>query len=257
MKRNIERIGEENYNNFGTLMRIVEYMSTSDIIVEFQDEYKFRKKTSYINFKNGRVKNPYDKIAFGVACIGNGKYGSWKDSRNDKGTYLAWTNMLQRCYTDIKGKNDAYYGIVKVCEEWLNFQNFAEWYESNYYNIPNERLHIDKDIKSSGCKLYSPDTCILIPQSINEVIRDNYRKTKDFDLPATIRRCDKGYKVKFRKENLGEYSTVDECLKKYNEKKISYIRELVNGYGDLLPKEVVEILLQWRPQTFKKYEQIK
>lgn len=247
MKCEIEHVGEENYNTFGTLMRIIEYIDSNNIIIEFQDKYKFRKKTQYVNFRTGRVKNPYDTIVFGVACLGSGKYGSWKDERNSKGTYKAWINMLQRCYVDMRGKYASYYGIVKVCEEWLNFQNFAEWYESNYYDIPNERLHIDKDIKSSGCKLYSPDTCILIPQSINEVIRDNYRKTMDSDLPATIRRCNKGYRVKFRSENLGEYNTVDECLEKYNEKKINYIKELVEGYGDLLPKEVAETLLQWRP----------
>lgn len=243
----MSHIGEENYNNYGTLMKIIEYINSNDITVEFQDEYKFKKKTQYVNFRTGRVKNPYDTIVFGVACLGNGKYGSWKDERNSKGTYKAWINMLQRCYVDMKGKYAAYYGIVKVCEEWLNFQNFAEWYESNYYDIPNERLHIDKDIKSSECKLYSPDTCILIPQSINEVIRENYRKAQDSDLPVTIRRCDKGYKVKFRKDNLGEYETVEECIDIYNKKKVDYIKELVEGYGDLLPKEVAETLLQWRP----------
>lgn len=247
MKCDIEHIGEENYNSFGTLMRVVEYIDSNNITVEFQDEYKFRKKTQYVNFRTGRVKNPYDTIVFGVACLGSGKYGSWKDERNSKGTYKAWINMLQRCYVDMKGKYAAYYGIVKVCEEWLNFQNFAEWYESHYYDIPNERLHIDKDIKSSKCKLYSPDTCILIPQSINEVVRDNYRKSKDFDLPVTIRRGNNGYQVSFRGEKFGEYNTVDECLEKYNEKKINYIKELVEGYGDLLPKEVAETLLQWKP----------
>ena len=247
MKQEIEHIGEENYNSYGTLMKIVEYIDSNNITIEFQDEYRFRKKTQYVNFRTGRVKNPYDTIVFGVGRLGSGKYGSWKDERNGKGTYKAWINMLQRCYVDMNGKYPAYYGIVKVCEEWLNFQNFAEWYESNYYDIPNERLHIDKDIKSSGCKLYSPDTCILIPQSINEVIRDNYRKTIDSDLPVTIRRCNKGYRVKFRRENLGEYNTVDECLEKYNEKKINYIKELVDGYGDLLPKEVTDTILQWKP----------
>lgn len=247
MKSEIEHIGEENYNTYGTLMKVVEYIDSNNITVEFQDEYRFKKNTQYVNFRTGRVKNPYDTIVFGVACLGSGKYGSWKDERNSKGTYKAWINMLQRCYVDMKGKYAAYYGIVKVCEEWLNFQNFAEWYESNYYDIPNERLHIDKDIKSSGCKLYSPDTCILIPQSINEVIRNNYRKTKDSDLPATIRRCNEGYTATFKSENLGVYNTVDECLDIYNNKKVNYIRELVEGYGDLLPKEVAETLLQWRP----------
>ena len=128
----MNRLNEENYNSCGTLMKIVEYTTADNIIVEFQDEYKFRKKTQYVNFKTGRVKNPYDKIVYNVACIGSGKYGTWKDHRNSKGTYKAWLNMLQRCYVDVNGKYASYYGIVKVCEEWLDLQNFAEWYESNY-----------------------------------------------------------------------------------------------------------------------------
>ena len=94
MEQEIGHVGEENYNSFGTLMTIVEYINSNDITVEFQDEYRFRKKTQYVNFRMGRVKNPYDKIVYGVACIGSGKYGTWKDHRNSKGTYKAWLNML-------------------------------------------------------------------------------------------------------------------------------------------------------------------
>lgn len=239
-------VGEENYNTFGTLMRIIEYIDSSNIIVEFQDEFKYKKKTQYVNFKTGRVKNPYDKTVFGVGFLGDGEHGSWKNRRNSRDTYLVWVAMLQRCYVDLKGKQKPYYGIATVCDEWLNFQNFAEWYENHYYDIPNERLHIDKDIKIKNNKIYSPETCILIPQKINEIFRENNRKTTDADLPATIKRCDNGYKVRFRKENLGTYDTVDKCLNKYNEKKAIYIRELVEEYGNLLPTEVAEILLQWK-----------
>ena len=41
MKRT-DRIGEENCNNFGALMKIVEYKDAHNIIVEFQDKYKTR-----------------------------------------------------------------------------------------------------------------------------------------------------------------------------------------------------------------------
>lgn len=240
-------IGEENYNSYGTLMRIVEYINSNYIIVEFQDEHKYRKRTQYVNFRTGRVKNPYDKTIFGIGFLGDGKHGSWKNQRNSRDTYLVWVAMLQRCYVDLKGKQKPYYGIATVCEEWLNFQNFAEWYENHYYDISNERLHIDKDIKIKNNKIYSPDTCILIPQSINEVFRDNKRKSMDNDLPMTIRRCKSGYKVSFRNENLGIYESVDECINKYNDKRVNYIKELVNGYGDLLPTDVRDVLLQWNP----------
>ena len=228
-------------------MKIVEYTNSNNIIVEFQDEYKFRKKTTYSNFKAGRVKNPYDKTVFGIGYLGSGTHKSWKNVRGSRDTYLNWVAMLQRCYVDMGEKYLSYYGIVTVCDEWLNFQNFAEWYENHYYKIPNERLHIDKDIKSKESKIYSPETCILIPQSINEVIKENNRDSKNADLPATIKRCDNGYKVAFRYENLGKYNTIEECLCVYNEKKLKYIKELVNSYGDLLPNDIKDIILQWKP----------
>lgn len=243
----MSRLGEENFNSFGTLMKIVEYVTSDNITVEFQDEHKFRKKTTYSNFKMGRVKNPYDKTVFGVGCLGSGIHKSWKNARGSRDTYLNWIAMLQRCYIDMGDKYLSYYGFVTVCDEWLNFQNFAEWYESHHYNIPNERLHIDKDIKSKESKVYSPETCILIPQSINEVIRENYRNSDNADLPVTIKRYGKKYQVKFRRENLGSYDTVDECLCKYNDRKLNYIKELVDSYGNLLPNDVKDIILQWKP----------
>ena len=72
--RFIDRTGEENYNNFGTLMRIVEYNNTCNIIVEFQDEYKARIHTSYQMFEKGKVKNPYDREVYGMGYFGVGKY---------------------------------------------------------------------------------------------------------------------------------------------------------------------------------------
>ena len=72
----IERLGEENYNNFGTLMKIVEYKNAKDIIVEFQDEHKIKIHTRYGDFKRGKIKNPYDKSVYGVGYVGEGKYKS-------------------------------------------------------------------------------------------------------------------------------------------------------------------------------------
>lgn len=228
-------------------MKIVEYTNTENIVVEFQDEHKFRKKSTYSNFKNGGIKNPYDKTIFGIACLGDGKYGSWKNSRNSRDTYLNWVAMLQRCYVDMNGKYPAYYGICTVCDEWLNYQNFAEWYENHYYYIHNERIHVDKDIKFKDNKIYSPNTCILVPQKINEIFHKNTRKTIDADLPETIKRCSKGFQVSFRGKSLGVYNTVEECLEKYNKKKQEYIKELVDNYGDNMPNDVKEILLNWKP----------
>ena len=68
-----ERLGEIRFNNHGTLMKIIEYQNSKNIIVEFQDEHRYRIKTHYKCFILGNVKNPYDKTLYGVAYIGEGQ----------------------------------------------------------------------------------------------------------------------------------------------------------------------------------------
>ncbi|MCI8605137.1 MAG: hypothetical protein HFE79_13510 [Ruminiclostridium sp.] len=66
------RIGEVRKNNFGTSMKIINYRNCDNIVVEFQDQYKYQKNTTYVNFRRGQVKNPYDKTACGVGSLVKG-----------------------------------------------------------------------------------------------------------------------------------------------------------------------------------------
>ena len=87
------RIGEERKNNFGTTMKIINYRNCDDIVVEFQDQYKYKKNTTYANFRRGQVKNPYDKTACGVGCVGEGKYLTKENGRSTK-LYSCWKPFL-------------------------------------------------------------------------------------------------------------------------------------------------------------------
>ena len=66
--------------------------------------------------------------------------------------------MIRRCYADLE--NCSSYKDVIVCKEWHNFQNFAKWYEDNYYQFRDEIMQVDKDILKHGNKEYSPDIFI-------------------------------------------------------------------------------------------------
>ena len=70
-KKADNRIGEIKANNFGSLMKIVEYNKANDIVVEFQDEYRARVHTQYSNFKRGTVRNPFSKTVYEVGIVGN------------------------------------------------------------------------------------------------------------------------------------------------------------------------------------------
>ena len=42
--------------------------------------------------------------------------------------------MIMRVYKKEENRNQ-YYKICRVCDEWHNYQNFAKWFEENYYEI--------------------------------------------------------------------------------------------------------------------------
>ena len=97
--------------------------------------------------------------------------------------------------------------------------------------------------------MYGKNTCILVPQRVNEIFHRNGKKIADTDLPETIRRRGDKFYVSFRSKSIGTYDTVEECLEKYNMKKLEYLRELVDEYGTLLPNDVREVLLAWTPDN--------
>lgn len=165
---NNKRINETNYNNEGCLMKIVKYNNCLDVTIEFFDDYKAQVHTTYKCFQDGKVKNPYYPSIFGVGMIGE-KYPVKNGKKNTK-EYYTWYHMLKRCYDEDCKKKYPTYENVTCCDEWLLYENFYEWLHSqeNFDKwIQTDRSAIDKDILVKGNKIYSSETCCLVPQNVN------------------------------------------------------------------------------------------
>lgn len=130
------------------------------------------------------------KMVYGVAKLGNTTTTNQDGSR--KKAYTTWKDMIRRCYYRANAEdNKKYqsYDNVTVCERWLTFSNFErdiqklEGYEKW---LNNDGMALDKDFKQKGVKnkVYSPDTCVFIPQSENcQETADRRTKTYvSFDL---------------------------------------------------------------------------
>ena len=240
----IAQIGEIRLNNHGTKMKIVKLNSTEDLDIEFLDDYHYIKThVTYSNFKRGQVKNPYDKTIYGIGMIGNGKFKTGRADAINK-EYETWFHMLRRCYSK-KDSNmyPAYFGKCEVCDEWLNYQNFAEWYTSNYYRV-NERLHIDKDILDPKSKIYSPNTCILVPQRINELF--TYKKN-NLGLPVGIRKTSGGkYRAGYNTQTLGTFNTLEEAFAAYRSAKENAIIKIADEYKNIIPSRLYEAMINYK-----------
>lgn len=170
MSDNKDRTGKSKLNNQGCKMRILKYNNANDIIVQFDSGYITKSK--YVNFVDGIIKDPYCRTIYNHGYLGEGNYKASENGKNTK-PYATWNSMLQRCYDKSTNYNLESYVGCTVCEEWFNFQNFAKWYEDNYYEVKNKKLHLDKDIKYDGNRIYSPWTCLLVPSDINLIFRKN------------------------------------------------------------------------------------
>lgn len=83
--------------------------------------------------------------------------------------YEVWKSMKQRCTDDkYKERQPTYIGVT-ASSEFKNFTKFHDWwYKQVGYNLEN--VELDKDLLSKGNKIYSADTCLLIPNFVNSFL---------------------------------------------------------------------------------------
>lgn len=252
LSKEIKRIGETNISNEKYEMKIIEYNGANNIIIEFQDEYKAKVHTSYQCFKNGGVKNPYHKSIYGFGYIGVGNYKIWENGKETL-AYTQWKGMLRRCYDPYYINKKPTYINCYVCEEWLNFQNFAKWFYKNYYNISNEIMCLDKDILMKGNKIYSPETCILVPQRINQLFIKSDAKRGLYPIGITYNKKDNILTVscsiyKSKRKYLGCFpiNRPFQAFTVYKQFKENYIKQVADEYKDLIPKKLYDAMYNYK-----------
>lgn len=241
------RVGEVSYTKYGTKATIIEYINRRKVLVKFDDEYGYKYYTSYTNFKKGMLTNPYEcRNKDGIGFLGVGKY----NSKKHKTAYLKWKAILYRCTrNDYSDKSISSYKECIVCEEWLNFQNFASWFYSNEYTC-NEPLCVDKDILVHGNKLYSPNTCLLVPQRINLLfVKEKGRRGNS--LIGAQKKCNTNLYTSMLSTSegnkyLGLFPNQQEAFYAYKKAKEKYIKEVADLYKNIIPQKVYDAMCSYQ-----------
>lgn len=252
MSKVVNKTGETNYNNFGSKMIIIEYRTARNIDVYFPEYDWTAKNRQYVDFKKGRIKCPYEKSVYKVGYIGEGKYEVSKNSKHTK-CYQTWYGMLRRCYNSKHQEEHHTYVNCKVLEDWHNFQNFGFWNDENYYEINGERMELDKDILIKGNKIYSPETCVYVPQTINKLFTksDKARGKSLIGVTPTnskyIIQCRliNPKTGKSKQEYLGRYETQEKAYEVYKRYKERNIKEVADYYKDKIPQRLYNAMYNY------------
>ena len=240
MSRKIDRTGETNVSNEGCAMKIVEYNSTLDIVIEFQDEHKYRLHAQYKDFKNGQCKNPFYPSVYGYGYLGTDKEGNIPKAHESKDgksvatwEYLKWQSMLQRCFDNKLKEKEPTYKDVTCCKRWLCFSYFLEDLEilKQEYNWSEDiKLNLDKDILHKGNKIYSLENCVLVPDYINFLFTKRDTKRGVYPIGVTYNKQRKKYQafcnINRKLKGLGLYNTPEEAFNAYKIAKENEIKRV-------------------------------
>lgn len=242
----MNRIGEINYNKFGNKMEIIEYRSFKDIDIYFEEYNYVAKNKQYGHFKEGAIACPYDTTVYNVGFVGEGKYNLSENGKNTK-CYKTWLQMIRRCYDSKSIEKRPTYKECQVCKKWHNYQNFAEWYYDNYYEIEGEQICLDKDILCKGNKVYSPETCVFVPKRINSLFIKS--DSKRGDLPIGVHRYKNTYiaqmNIEGKMTHLGYFDTPHEAFLMYKLNKELALHIIANKYKDEIPNKLYNAMMTY------------
>jgi len=167
----------------------------------------------------------------------------------NKEAYKTWHALLQRTVDPKYKEKHTAYKDTKICNEWLIYDNFEKWYESNYYNI-GEKLYIDKDIIRKNNKTYSPDNCVFVPRIINNLFTTRRLNRGKYPIGVNKKDTDNKFCAKCNEFGnaiiIGYYNTEKEAFEAYKTEKEKYIKQVADLYKDKIPKVLYNALYNYK-----------
>lgn len=142
--------------------------------------------------------------------------------------YIAWVNMLSRCYSvKFQERNPTYKGCG-VSDEWLTFSNFKSWMEKQNW----EGNQLDKDLLFEGNKIYSAETCVFVTRLVNMFTKDQAAARGEWLIGVCwtkrdgkfIAQCSNPFTKKI--EKLGYFDCEQEAHETWLKRKLELAHEL-------------------------------
>ncbi len=192
--------------------------------------------------KTGNIKYPFHPSVFGVGYFGVGNHIAKENGKQTK-VYQLWISLLERSYCLKCHTRQPTYKDVTVHPDWYNFQTFAVWFEQSNYQ---EGWELDKDLLSVDSKVYSPDTCIFIPKTLNSFLANRHSDNTSGHIGVSWYKRDCKWVANIRDKNikktmhLGYFDDVEEASIAYKKQREIFAIEWQSEMTGILPSNVID-----------------
>lgn len=158
--------------------------------------------------------------------------------------YYRWVGIIHRT-KDEKNKSKFFsYRNCKLCDEWLEFECFFNWFKTHYKN----GWEIDKDIIDKNSKLYSPQTCCFVPKEINQTFVKAEKRRGCLPIGVILKngkylaRISKGVGT----EVIGSYDNIIDAFNAYKKEKELRIKQLADKWKKQLEPRAYDALYNYK-----------
>ena len=162
-----------------------------------------------------------------------------------------WNDMNTRCYNEKLHERFPQYKECEVCSEWKNDKNkFFQWVDENYYIVGDETMDLDKDILVKGNKIYSPETCVFTPHSINTLFLNGKKNRGDYPLGVHYDKERKKYRAELSvngsRIHLSRWNTEEEAFEEYKRHKQALIIAMADRFKGKIPAHLYNAMIAWQ-----------
>lgn len=191
------------------------------------------------------------KLVYGLG-VNEKEYPTW-DVDKPLREYGLWKDMLFRCTEKYWAKTPNYTG-VSCSNNFKNYSFFYKWCQSQVgFHDSTEKGRawaLDKDLLIKGNKLYSEDTCVFVPNSINNLLCKRRGARGEYLIGVTLNkkvnrfmsRCNRGEGIL---QYLGYFDTQEGAFQAYKVYKEALIKQIANEYKDQLDPRAYQALLNY------------
>ena len=161
--------------------------------------------------------------------------------------YNLWSSMLERCYSkSFLEKWPTYIGCT-VSDNFKYYHLFHAWCQIQV-GFGKEGYHLDKDLLIKGNKLYSEDTCVFIPKSLNYILLKTAASRGL--LPIGVSKHGKGYlatcRIYGKAKSLGTFDTPELAFEVYKNFKEAHIKAQAEVYKHEIEPKAYQAFLNYK-----------
>ena len=232
------KIGDKFTSDNGANATVIEYLNNKNITIQYDSGAVQIVQGG--NLKRGSIKDPLKPSLYGVGILGTERVKASDQS------YVTWHNMIRRVYLP---KNKLEYEAYKDCiidPSWLVLANFNDWFKSQ---VHNKGYHLDKDLLFKGNKVYSPSTCVFVPQEINKLLTCRANGRGKYPLGVSYKTSNLKYDAKIsidsRTKHLGLFDYPEDAFYAYKKAKEEYAKVLAERWKEYIDSRAYEALLKY------------